>query len=150
MKSVIYFFLTIIMFLANHNYTQAQNVVDDKQAVQMLKEFYTSYNTAWSTTKGFVLTKKLDSLQLKYCTKKLRREVKESGLDQDPLIGIDYTDVGHLKTLTITRDAAKKNSYVVCYIAHTLSAANKPIDERVIIHVTVIKERGKLKIESVK
>jgi hypothetical protein len=150
MKIVIYLFLTCILFLSNSSCARSQNDVADKQAVQMLKEFYTAYNTTWSTTKGYVLTKKLDSLQRKYCTKKLKNEVKEFGLDHDPLIGDDYTDAEHLKTLTVTKDSAKASAYIVSYIAHTLSASNKPIDEKVIIHVTVVKEGESFKIAAVK
>ena len=148
MKTAI--FLISIILLTNANCASSQNFTPDKQAIKMLKEFYTAYNTAWSTTKGHELAKKLDSLQLKYCTKKLIRQVKEAGLDQDPLIGIDYTDVEHLKTLTITNDSTKINTYVVSYIAHTLSASNKPIDEKVVIHATVIKEGKSFKIDTVK
>jgi len=150
MKIIIYFFLASVLLLTNHNYAHAQNDVADKQAILMLKDFYTAYNTVWSTTKGFILVKKLDSLQRKYCTKKLRLEVKEDGIDQDPLVGIDYTDVEHLKTLVITKDPTKENTYIVSYIAHTLSAANKPIDEKVVIHVSVIKEGASFRIASVK
>jgi hypothetical protein len=142
--------LLILLLTVNVIVSKAQDNSFDKQAIAMLKEFYTAYNTAWSTSKGYVLIRKLDSLQRKYCTQKLRHEVKESGLDHDPLIGDDYTDVEHLKTLKILKDPAKTDTYIVFYITHTLSAANKPIDEKVIIHVTVAKDNGTYKIASVK
>ena len=145
MKKILLAFLIITSVIAS----KAQDSSSGQQAVHMLKEFYTAYNTAWSTTKGYVLIKKLDSLQRKYCTKKLRNEVKEIGLDHDPLIGIDYTDVEHLKTLSITKDPGNANGYIVFYMAHTLSASNKPTDEKVVIHVIVVKEEGVAKIASV-
>ena len=51
MKAIIYFFLICVILLSNHDCARAQNDVTDKQAIQMLKEFYIAHNTAWETTK---------------------------------------------------------------------------------------------------
>jgi hypothetical protein len=145
--------LFIFLFTASAIISKAQNNAGDKQAVQMLKEFYIAYNTAWSTTpvKDYrLLSKKLDSLQRKYCTIWLRKQLKElakgEGADHDLLTNDEYTNVEHLKTLKIIKDPSKANAYTVSYIDHTMSPAYKPIDKTVIIHVTVAKESGSFKI----
>jgi hypothetical protein len=139
-----------LLFVASFFASKAQNDSSDKQAVQMLKEFYTAYNTVCSTTKGRVQNRKLDSLQRKYCTKAAQKELKDfstgEAADHDPLINDEYTDVAHLKTLKIVKDLSKTNAYIVSYVDHTLSGAYKPIDKTVVIHVTVEKENGVFKI----
>ncbi|MBS0425346.1 MAG: hypothetical protein JSR71_13235 [Proteobacteria bacterium] len=150
MRLIIYFFSVLFIFLISINRVQSQNKLADKEIKEMLREFYTAYNTTWSTCNMQLLKYKLDSLQRKYCTKKLIQQVKEYGLDHDPLIGDDYTDVEHLKTLSITKDSSQPFAYTIYYIAHTLSASNKPIDEKVIIHLTVAKEGDIYKVASIK
>jgi hypothetical protein len=144
--------LFIILFLPL--IAQAQVNPSDKQAIEMLKEFYTKYNTAWANTNGKVLIKKLDSLQSEYCTSALRKELKKEfkrvGLDHDELINDDYTDVAHLNTLKITTDLHKANVYIVSYTVFTKDASNNPTQEKIVIHVSVVKENGSFKIASVK
>ncbi len=126
----------------------AQQSPVDKQAIQMLKTFYINYNTAWSTTKGYALVRKLDSLEKKYCTSKLRSEQKKEGLDHDLLTNDQGTDIEHLRTLSVVKDQTKRNWYIVSYIAHTLSASYKPIDVKVVIHVEMARVGNELKIAS--
>ncbi len=152
MKVLICFFITI-MLLTNYNCANAQNDLANKQPEQMLKEFYTAYNIAWSThTAPDVHDKRLYFLQKKYCTAQLRNELeKRGGLDQDLLIGRGYTDVEHLKTLTVSKDPANANSYSVSYIHPTMDASYRPNgEEKIVIHVTVVKEGNGFKIASVK
>ena len=136
---------------------EAQNSYSDTEAVTMLKAFYIVYNTAWSTSNlkteqgAHAFIKKLDSLQTEYCTIKLRKGLnklfKKEGLDHDLLTNDEFTDIAHLKTLKIVKDESKTNAYTVSYVDHaTLSPAYKPIDNTVIIHVTVAKENGRYKI----
>jgi len=146
----------VFLFVTSALVSEAQNSPSDEQAMQMLKAFYIAYNTAWATTKlktdqdAHTFIKKLDSLQTKYCTTKLKKELKElfkkEGLDHDLLINDEYTDVTHLKTLKIVKDPSKANMYTVSYIDHTLSPAYKPIDKTVTVNVTVAKENGTYKI----
>jgi len=89
---------------------QAQNEVDDKQAMAMIKEFYTVYNTEWATNKNITLKNNLDSLQDKYCTARLINKLREPYLDHDMFIKDLNTDVEHLTTLTITKDSIKANT----------------------------------------
>ena len=121
----------------------------DEQAMRMLKEFYTGYNTIWSTANGNTLIKKLDSLQSRYCTvsyrKELKKEFKKVGLDHDELINDDYTDVAHLYTLKINKNAKKAGDYVVSYTVFSKDVSNKPTQIKIVINVTVAKENGDTK-----
>jgi len=143
MKRILFVFL----FIASAVISKAQNNAPDGQAIHMLKEFYTAYCTIPFIPKNI---HKIDSLQTRYCTIKLRKELKglykETGLGHDVLTNDEGTDLEHLKTLKIIKDTSKANAYIVSYIDHTLSAANKPIDKTVVIHVTVAKENGRFKI----
>jgi len=88
MKAIIYFFIILIICLLSNNSAFTQNYDTDKQEIQMLRDFYSVYNTEWEIVKDpHILIKKLDSLQRKYCTKKLREKIKDEfkrgGLDHD-------------------------------------------------------------------
>jgi hypothetical protein len=145
MKTIIYFFVTCLSFLNTLADVHAQNTNDDKQAVQMLKDFY----TAWAVPKDKAFLKKIDPLLMKYVTGKLKNDQKEEGLEHDLLTNDHQMDAEHLKTLTVTKDPAKVNEYIVSFIDHTLSAANEPVDEKVVLYVRVIKQAGVFKIVKV-
>jgi hypothetical protein len=139
MKLIKFFSIGFAIIISVNNLARAQDEVDPDQAIQRIKEFYIAYNTAWSaniTPKA--LDEKLDSLKLKYCAIALMIDLKGDG-DHDVLINDQYTDVEHLKTLIVSKESAKVNSYMVSYIAPTTNPSNKPIEEKVIIHLTVMK-----------
>lgn len=138
-------FLLIVFALIS----KAQNKPSDSQAIEMLKRFYFAYNAAWSNSHTGVPFKKLELLQRRYCTKKMRKEVKEEGVDQDPLLGADNTYAEHLKTIKVTKDPVKSNVYTVSYINHTMGGDYKPADIGVVLHVTVVKEGKSFKIDAV-
>ena len=144
MKKLIF----VLLFMASAVVAKAQNDAEEKQAVQMLKEFYIAYNAAWSTAHHGIPIKKLDSLQRKYCTKKMRDEVKEFGLDHDSVIGVDNLYAEHLKTVTVIKDSAKTNAYMVSYSYHT-TFGSQSTDTKVVLHVTFVKEGVNFKIDSV-
>lgn len=147
MKTLIYTFFVCLIFLSENGCAYAQNDIANQQAIKMLKEFYTAYLTAWSTLGASdVHDKKLYSLQKQYCTIEFRKNLKKWGLDQDPLINGEFTDVKHLNTLTITKDLTKPNFYIVSYVDHALSPSYKPIDKTVIVYVTIVKIAGSFKI----
>ena len=141
--------ILVLLFAQYYFISNAQVVPNDKRAIEMLKKFYTAYNTVYSTDKYPLLQKRLDSLQKQYCTIWLRKQLKElakgEGLDHDLLVNDECTDVAHLKTLKVVQDA-KPNTYIVSYVDHTFSPAYKPIDKTVFIHVTVEKENELYKI----
>jgi hypothetical protein len=153
MKNNIFIFLIYLVSLTTLACGQARQDTNT-DAVNMLKEFYTAYNTAWSNNSGNVLIKKLDSLQSKYCTrmyyKELRKEFKEVGLDHDELINDVATDVDHLNTLKVVKDLKKPNEYIVSYMFFGKDVSNNPLQEKIVIHVLLIKENGIYKIAAIK
>lgn len=133
------FFIGYAIIHTSNIFAQARQEVEPKQAIQLIKEFYIAYNTAWSSNVSpKILDQKLDSLQWKYCAITLIVDLKGS-VDHDILINDQYTDVQHLKTLSVSKDAHKLNTYTVSYLAPTTNPSDKPIEEKVIIHLTVMK-----------
>ena len=132
---------------------QAKQNIED-QAINMLKEVYIAYNTAWATTNGNILIKKLDSLKMRYCTvtyqKKLKMEFKEVGLDHDELINDAATDVDHLNTLKVIKDPKKANEYIVSYMVFGKDVSNNLLQEKIVMHVLIMKENGIYKIAAIK
>jgi hypothetical protein len=146
---ILKFLIIVCMVFANSG-CQAQNEVDDKQAMAMLKEFYTVYNTEWATNKNITLKKNLDSLQDKYCTARLINKLREPNLDHDMFIKDLNTDVEHLTTLTITKDSTKANTYIVSYKAPNTDPRGNDYIDQVVIHATVVKEKDRYKIDDIK
>jgi hypothetical protein len=149
MKILKLFFIVYIIALVNSG-CQAQQGVDEKQAIAMLKEFYTAYNTVWTTNHGPSKKEKLDSLQNKYCTQNLITKIREPYLDHDLLISDSYTEPEYLSTLSVIKDLTKINGYIVSYKAPNTDPQGKDYIEQITIHVTVVKERESYKIDSVK
>ena len=111
MKTIIYFFIICLLFFSTPANAHAQNTDTDKQALQMLKEFY----TVWAVPKNKAFLQKMDSLLNKYVTGKLKKDQKEEGLEHDLLTNDHQMDAGYLKTLTVTKDPAKVNEYIVFF-----------------------------------
>jgi hypothetical protein len=152
MKKLLFFILLIAIAFVS----KAQNNASDKQAIQMLKEFYTAHCKIWTVKPPLppeTFNVKLDSLQKKYCTQKIRKEAKK-GLDDvgyDLLTGDWGIDIESLKTMTVVKDSTKGNTYIVSYtVVGYPQSPTKPVKEHVILHVTLIKENGELKIASIK
>ncbi|HTE01717.1 MAG TPA: hypothetical protein VK668_20655 [Mucilaginibacter sp.] len=149
MKTKMYLFISCILLLGS-NITFAQGSSISNQSTAMLKEFYSAYSTVKFTLKDL---KKIDSLQKKYCSINLRKELNEeykaNGLEHDLLTNDHGINANSLKTLTVIKNSKKINGYIVSYFNQTISATNKPILERVILHVCVTKENGSIKIVSV-
>jgi len=150
MKIVVYLFFISIILAGNSNYVYSQSNPADEDATQMLKSFYTMRSTIKYIVKDIP---KIDSLQKKYCTinlqKKLKEEYKANGLDHDLLTNDNGIDPKALNTISISKAPGKINRYIVSYINHTIDANNKPIIEKVVSHVIVVKEDGRFKIASV-
>jgi hypothetical protein len=148
MKQIKFFSISCAIIISSNNFAQAQNEVESKEAMQMIKEFYIAYNTAWSSNiSPKALDQKLDSLKMKYCSITLIIDLK-GDIDHDVIINDQYTDVQHLKTLTVSKAPTKLNSYIVSYIAPTTNPSNKPIEEKVVIHLTVMKGARDIVIDS--
>ena len=127
----------------------AQNNDDDKQAIAMLKHFYTIYNTEWATNQSLNTRHVLDSLMNIYCTSSLISKISEPNLDHDMLIKDLYTTVEYLNTITVTKDSTKIGAYIVSYNAPNEDPQGREYIDKVIIHVTVVKEGENYKIASV-
>lgn len=128
----------------------AQSNVDDKQAMTMLKHFYTIYNTEWATNHDLNKRHVLDSLMNIYCTSSLISKISEPNLDHDMLIKDLYTTVEYLNTITVSKDSTKAGTYIVTYNAPNEDPQGREYIEKVTIHVTVIKEGDSYKIADVK
>jgi hypothetical protein len=149
MKLIKSFLICFVIILAANSFVQAQNKVEPKGAVKMIKEFYSAYNTAWSANvTAKALDQSLDDLKMKYCAVMLIVELK-GDKDHDILINDQFTDVQHLKTLAVLKDNSKENGYIVSYIAPTTNPLNKPVEEKVTIHLTVMKGARGIVIDSV-
>ncbi|MFC4232748.1 hypothetical protein ACFOW1_12665 [Parasediminibacterium paludis] len=79
----------------------------------------------------------------------MKQEFKKGGLDNDFLTNNEGADNKSLKTLTVTKDSTRANSYIVFYVYDTFSPSYKPITKEVVLHINVIKEKGEFKIDSV-
>jgi len=151
MRKIAILFISSILLLCSG--CNAQN--NDDLIVAMLKEFYTSYNILWSKNiQPDNLIKQKDSLQQKYCTKEFQKELKKifevHGLDHDVLINDVYSEyIESLKTMSITKDKTKENTYLVTYDAIVTGIDYKKIIQKVQIFVVVVKEDGAFKIDNV-
>ena len=153
MKNFKNLFMLIFVLISSISYIHAQN--NDKQVIEMLKEFYSAYNKAWiKGNNPNIILKKIDSLEQKYCTIKLRKELKKlhqtEGLDHDIFTNDFGTNNESLKTMSIINDPKKKNEYLVSYLMDTEDPNNKKIKVTVIIHIIVENEKGSYKINDVK
>lgn len=143
-----------MVFVITNSCGQLKNNPTDKQAEQMLKDFYTKYITVFATEPpGHEGQKKLESLQRQYCTKALVKKIPEliEQTDSDPYLKAQDSDINLLKTLTITKDLQNENEYIVSYSFDRLVNVDpyKKEKETVVIHLTVVNEDGSYKIDSI-
>lgn len=135
---------------------QAQNRTDEKQAEEMLLQFYSKHFYLWENTPVNdavpfnVLSNRLDSLMQIYCTSKLRNEAREA-LNN---VGADWLTnnlVGYLnESLKIEKNVTKENCYLVSFIASYKDAPGGPDKKQVTFQVTVVKDGESYKIAEVK
>jgi hypothetical protein len=143
----------VLVICAIHCGSYAQSNTDDKKAIAMLNEFYTAHGNIWSGFKSLppdAFDQKLDSLQKKYCTTKLRNEAKKYIQEGFDLMTNDKgIDSGSFKTMTIVKDSATKNIYIVSYDISFVDHSNMLKKRHVALHLGVIKEGENYKIASV-
>jgi hypothetical protein len=145
----------ILLLLTSIFTSGAQTTVQDKQAEQMLKEFYIAHCKIWTTKpvpSPIKFESQLDSLQRIYCTVQIRKKAKEWLKDDShDLITNDWgIDIKSLNTLKIVRDASKRNAFIVSYIVIAYpQSPNKPVKQPVVLHITVRKENGEFKIATI-
>lgn len=103
--------------LFSNNLT-AQNTLqvkssDDKEIVAMLKIFYKEYIT--ENDKMPLNELKISAIKKKYCTKKLLEKITKDDLDYDPLVNAQDISLYYLKTMKITKEPKKLNTFQVCF-----------------------------------
>jgi len=137
------------MILIGSSGCNGQTNVNDKQAISMLKKFYTAYSNVSLRIEDL---HKVDSLQEKYCTPQLRKEAKEYLQDGHDLLTDDWgISKESLTSMKIIKEPTKENIYVVSYIVDSYPVApDKPVKKQVNLYITVVKEVESYKIASVK
>ncbi|MBS4013175.1 MAG: hypothetical protein KGZ97_05365 [Bacteroidetes bacterium] len=153
MKTFLIYCLAIFILLSSNGCVHSQN--DEKQIETMLKDFYTAYHNAWAKkSTPNVLMNELDSLYQVYCTNSLRSELEKlfhkKGFDHDIFTNDYGTDDESMKTMTITKDLSKVDSYIVSYIVNTEDPSNRPIKKNVVVNLLLKKEKDTYKINEVK
>jgi hypothetical protein len=153
MRKSIQFILLMVFTSSLYSCTYAQDADSEKQIIEMLKVFYTEYNTLWSIKpplKYETFEHKLDSLYEKYCTPQLRTEAKKYLRNGHDLLTKDLGSVDLNENLRIDKDLKIENGFIVTFYASNSDAIGNPVKQKVEIHITVIKEGGNYKIKEVK
>jgi hypothetical protein len=141
--------VAFVWIISNCRCNSQTNIKKD-EGEDFVKKFYIIYNTEWNTDSGFVLKKKLDSLQDKYCTERLVKKIRQPDLDHDLLTNDVGTDMDFAKTINVKSDSTKDNTYIVSYTAHTVDRySKKEYKEPVVINVRLIKVNGSYKIDNI-
>lgn len=150
-KSVNYLLISIL-FATVFECSYSQNTSEDQHAIKMLREFYIAQSKIKSTPQDIG---KMDSLQKRYCSKKLQRKLNEqfqlTGLDHDLLTNDYGIDSLGIATLSISKDPDRNNNYTISYTILDDIVPNVSKKEiRVTINVTVIRENNILKVDTVR
>jgi hypothetical protein len=146
--------LTILLTILMGNASCASSQSADDQAIKMLEEFYIQYNSIWSGDDDPSNFKtKIFSLQEKYCSEELLKEVRvlfdEYGFDHDLLINDLYGNSVTKKSIKIEKVSESEHRYVVSYPAD-ISEPSKPNETTIVrLNVEVIKEGNSFKLHKV-
>lgn len=152
MNKGINYFLFFVLFVTAYECGYSQNVPEDQQAIEMLRQFYIAQSSIKFTPQNI---SKIDSLQKEYCSKKLQEKLRKqfqlTGLDHDLLTNDYGIDSLGIKTLLISKDPKQNNNYIVTYtILDDVVPGVSKKEIKVIINVTVQKENGKIKVDAIK
>lgn len=146
-KKLIFLVLIALISICNNTYVQAQAKPLDKQAISMLKKFYTAYFEAWSRPPTSDNLKKIKSIQREFCTTSLYNKIiaqyKSQHIGADPFTQSQDINIAWLNTLSFNKNLSELNGYIVSYT----EPASK---EKIIIHLTVIKQGNLFKISDIK
>ena len=132
--------------------SKSQTASDEKQAIAMLKTFYTAYMSAFSeTAKAHKFENTLNSLRNKYLTVKCKNQFRKlvEDTDGDPIIHGQDSDAKWAKTLSIKRDIKTPNAYTVSYYYDELGEDQKYHKTTVTIKLVVIKVNGAFKVDKI-
>jgi len=132
----------------------AQNTGSEKMAIEMLKRFYIEYGTIWTTKypNSKVFNYKLDSLAKQYCTSILRIRAKKAlaGDYGQDLLSNDLMSPKLNENFQVEKDPKNSNVYIVSFVATNMNASLKYVKQKVVLHVSVVKENDKYKISNVR
>ena len=146
---VILFFNLFILSMVH-----AQSTSEDQRAINMLRSFYVSYDSAWVCIENpESLRDRLLYLQQNYCSASLQRVVNgyytTRGLNHDLFLDDTLTDLKtFVSTLTVIKDTTRANSYIVSFSSNV----NDPGDtgqRQIALRVGMVNENNHLKINRV-
>ena len=140
MKKIIFIFLIVTIA----GVSKSQATLDEKQAIAMLKTFYTAYMSADGNNI-------LGGFRKKYCTPKCEKQIKQliEETDSDPIIKAQDSAPQWAKTLLIKRDLNKPNVYTVSYHYDVIGDDQKPHKTTLTINLVVIKINGVFKVDKI-
>ncbi|WP_188561752.1 DUF3828 domain-containing protein [Hymenobacter frigidus] len=146
-KTLLFLLLICCLSISPYRGVQAQNAATDKQAIAMLREFYTAYITAFSELPATDALKKLQTLPKKYCTAGLLRKInaqsQQGHVDADPFTQSQDVDLSWINTLAVRRDVKSANFY-------TVSLGDDISQFKVAIQLTVLKQGNSFKIAAIR
>jgi hypothetical protein len=155
MKTIILIIFSALLTITNSCCRSQENVQEIK-AQNMLLEFYSKlfyiYENDSITTSvpADVRHKKLDSLIRIYCTTRLSnkaQETLEDGYGHDLLTNDLIGDLN--ENLKVEKDSGKENGYIVSFKAMYSDATRETLPKQVFLHVTLVKEGERYKIDLV-
>ena len=123
---------------------------NNAKAIEMLKEFYSSYATLWDKEIPFdVFSSKQDSLMYIYCTQEIQKKTQKVRDEYDILTDNWPIETNSLKSMKITKDSMKNDCYIVSYSAN-IYPNNQPVMYDITLYVSVVKIGEYYKISDVK
>ena len=145
--TLLFLFLVGLLSMPSYGRVQAQNTSSDRQAIAMLKEFYTADITEGCKLPSLSALKKLRDLPKHYCTvgllRKLNAQYQHGYVEADPFLQVQDVNIFWLKTLAVRRDLRSANAYTVSY-------RDAGSDFKAVIHLTVIRQGNDFKIAALR
>lgn len=142
-------FLCVILIVNSAISCSPENQ-DGKCEIEMLKEFYVAHCSLYHLSQD---NKRTDSLVDKYCTPRLSAIIKaineQSYYEHDPLTKDAGIDSLSLKTLIVKKDPQKTNGFIVTFSVIQDAPDMSKVKTDVIIHLTVVRENDKFKIDEI-
>jgi hypothetical protein len=115
---------------------------DSKQAIAMLKEFYTNYLYAIDA-RNYV---EADSIISKYSTKQMLKQLEQAVIDEydyDLFLNGQYFELEWLKAMSIYADSVGVNDYIVAF-KHYSDYYEREIRHKIKLHLVKINNHYKI------
>lgn len=112
----------------------------------VIRHFYEIHDAIWSSPPGnsLIRHKKLDSITEKYCTQRLRVKAKRWLADGHDLFTNDWDT--SIATFGIVQEPNEENIFIVSFV---VDAYDKPVKKKIRLRISVLKELGVYKLDSV-